>query len=79
MGSPDTCKVALKEWAVTLLSFDRGEQIVLLRKGGIREKSKEFRVIHTEFLLYPTLQHQREELLKPAYRTDLCQVVAHPT
>ena len=78
MGSPNTCKVALKEWAVTLLSFDRGEQIVLLRKGGISEESKEFHVIHNEFLLYPTFQHQREELLKPAYRANLCQVGAHP-
>ena len=34
---PDHCQIALKEWAVTVQALARGEQILLLRKGGIHE------------------------------------------
>ena len=78
MNLPFTCRIALKEWAITLLSLDRGEQILLLRKGGIREEGKEFRVIYPEFLLYPTLEHQQQDLLKQAYHEDLHQVLSQP-
>ena len=33
----------------------------LLRKGGIHEDGKDFRVIHREFLLYPTYEHQKAD------------------
>ena len=62
---PDHCQTALKEWAITCRALADGEQILLLRKGGIHEDGKDFRVIHPEFLLYPTYEHQREDLLKP--------------
>jgi len=58
---------ALKEWAVAVNALERGETIVLLRKGGIREAGKHFRVAHDEVLLYPTYEHQLPELLKPRY------------
>ncbi len=70
--------MALKEWAVTQRALDRGEQVVLLRKGGIREDAKEFRLVEPEFLIYPTFEHQREDLLKPAYRQGLQEVLAGP-
>lgn len=41
-----------------------GDQVVMLRKGGIGEKR--FDVPHREFLLLPTHVHQRPELLTPA-------------
>ncbi|HZU05593.1 MAG TPA: DUF1802 family protein [Chloroflexota bacterium] len=63
--------VALKEWAVTVQALAQGKQIVLLRKGGIREENREFRVEHQQFLLYPTYEHQRADLLQPPYRPDL--------
>ena len=50
---PDICQIALKEWAVTVQALAQGQQILLLRKGGIHESSQDFRVIHPEFLLYP--------------------------
>ena len=50
--SPEKCQVALKEWAVTVRALAQGQQILLLRKGGIHEEGKDFRVIHPEFLLY---------------------------
>lgn len=58
---------ALKEWAVAVDALVGGETIVLLRKGGIREEGKHFRVAETDVLLYPTYEHQQPELLKPPY------------
>ena len=68
---PNRCQIALKEWAVTVQSLAQGQQVLLLRKGGIHESSQDFRVIHPEFLLYPTYEHQREDLLKAEYQPDL--------
>ena len=73
---PTDCAIALKEWAVTARALDRGEQILLLRKGGISEEGRDFRVLHPEFLLYPTFEHQREDLLKEEYQHDLREVLA---
>lgn len=44
-----------------------GEQILDVRKGGIREDGRHFSVQSSRLWLYPTLEHQRPELLKPAY------------
>jgi hypothetical protein len=73
---PDRCQMALKEWAITAHALAQGQQILLLRKGGIHEESKDFRVIHPEFLLYPTYEHQRADLLKPQYQPALKQLLA---
>ena len=42
---PDQCQIALKEWAVTVESLAQGQQILLLRKGGIHEEGKDFKVM----------------------------------
>lgn len=63
----NTITHALKEWAVATDALERGETITLLRKGGIREEGKHFRVAHDEVLLYPTYEHQQPHLLKPKY------------
>ena len=68
---PDTLQVGLKEWAVTVRALDRGTQILLLRKGGIREEKKHFEVRYPDFLLYPSYEHQRQDLLKPESHADL--------
>ncbi len=73
---PDYCQIALKEWAVTVQALAQGEQILLLRKGGIHESGQDFRVIHPEFLLYPTYEHQREDLLKAAHQPALTRLLA---
>lgn len=62
---------ALKEWAVATDALERGETILLLRKGGIREEGKHFRVAHDEVLLYPTYEHQQPHLLKPEYAAQV--------
>jgi hypothetical protein len=71
-----TTRVALKEWAVACETLGRGDQILLLRKGGIREEQREFRVEQTAFFLFPTYEHQREELLKPHAREELLTIAA---
>ena len=72
---PDRCQTALKEWAITVRALAQGEQILLLRKGGIHEDGKDFRVIHPEFLLYPTYEHQREDLLKVGHQPALAKLL----
>ncbi|MBI2855519.1 MAG: DUF1802 family protein [Chloroflexi bacterium] len=74
MGN-ESLNLALKEWAVTIKALDEGKQILLLRKGGIREQGKDFRVIYPQFLLYPTYEHQKDYLLKEPYQTDLARVL----
>jgi len=52
---------AFKEWAIIVDALMRGEQIIVLRKGGLIEASHGFEVEHPEFLLFPTLFHQQRE------------------
>jgi len=75
---PNKCQMALKEWAVTVDAMAKGDQVLLLRKGGIHEDGKDFRVIHREFLFYPTYLHQKEDLLQPAYQPALRKLLEQP-
>lgn len=80
MTTPDICQLALKEWAITVQALADGDQILMIRKGGIHEESKDFRVVHPEFLLYPTYLHQREDLLKESHQPNLRRLlVDNPT
>jgi hypothetical protein len=58
---------ACKEWAVIVRALLTGEQILDVRKGGIREPGRHFGLASPTFWLMPTVEHQRAELLKPAY------------
>ncbi len=69
---------AYKEWAVVVRALLAGEQILDVRKGGIRESGRHFRIEATRFWLYPTAEHQRPELLKPAYRRWIDESPALP-
>jgi hypothetical protein len=60
--------LALKEWAVVVRALLAGEQILDLRKGGIREVGRHFALRSTRVWLYPTVEHQERELIRPAYR-----------
>jgi hypothetical protein len=62
---PKSSNIGLKEWAVTSGSLGRGDQIFMLRKGGIREDGRHFKIEHDQFMLYPGLFHEGELLLKP--------------
>ena len=71
MSLPTVSDLALKEWAVAVKSLGRGEQVLILRKGGIHREDRDFRLVHPQFLLYPTYEHQRVELIKPEVHTAL--------
>ena len=49
---------ALKEWANVIESLGRGEQVILIRKGGIADPH--FGIEADRFYLYPTYFHQGE-------------------
>ena len=68
MATPTLIVPALKEWAVVVHALLEGEQIVDIRKGGIKEDGRHFDLPTRRFWLYPTAEHQKAELLKPAYR-----------
>ena len=54
-------RTAFKEWAVVVDALGRGEQIIILRKGGISEGRGGFKLEHERFLLFPTLFHQQRD------------------
>jgi hypothetical protein len=55
---------ALKEWSNVIAALARGEQIVLIRKGGIADPT--FGVDAERFYLYPTYFHQGESEARPS-------------
>ena len=63
--------VAFKEWAVTVRALAEGEQLLTLRKGGIREENKHFELEHDRFFLYPTFDHQRNNLVRQSHHPEL--------
>jgi hypothetical protein len=58
--------MAFKEWAVVVDALGRGEQIIILRKGGISEGRSGFQIEHDRFFLFPTLFHQQREAVQPS-------------
>jgi hypothetical protein len=62
---------ALKEWATVVTALERGEQTVILRKGGILETESGFKIESKKFLLFPTFEHQEEKNLKQKFHNYL--------
>jgi hypothetical protein len=65
MALPETLQIALKEWASVCQALETGQQMLLLRKGGIYESGGEFELENRHFLLFPTYLHQNLNMLKP--------------
>lgn len=65
----DGHSIGLKEWAVAVKALEEGRQIIVLRKGGISEETKDFRLESPAFFLFPTFEHQRAELVKADERS----------
>lgn len=63
--------IAFKEWAITVRALAEGEQLVTLRKGGVREADKQFAVEHDRFFLYPTFDHQRVDLVRESHQPEM--------
>lgn len=62
-------QTAFKEWTVVVDALERGEQILILRKGGIREGKAGFQVVSDSFWLFPTMFHQQREAVSEAAQT----------
>jgi len=73
-----TSAMALKEWAVVVEAMARGQQCLLLRKGGVADPEATFELAHREFFLFPTFEHQRREQVRGEFPPLFAQVVAHP-
>jgi len=58
--------VGFKEWALVCAALGRGEQSILLRKGGIAEGREGFGFRHQEFFLFPTFFHEQAGLVRTA-------------
>jgi len=68
---------ALKEWAVICESLARGQQSLLLRKGGVAESDGPFRVEQERFWLFPTYVHQQNAGIQDDARPLLNHVEAN--
>ncbi|RJE84638.1 DUF1802 family protein [Paenibacillus sp. 1011MAR3C5] len=68
--------IALKEWAVSVMALHEGEQIIVMRKGGIIEETRDFQLLSQSFYLMPAYEHQRKELLKEAYRDGMDETLS---
>ena len=67
--------IAFKEWAVTVRALAEGEQLLTLRKGGIREPEKHFQLDYERFFLYPTFDHQSSDLVRESHRPELVRAL----
>jgi hypothetical protein len=56
--------VGFKEWALVCEALGRGEQTIILRKGGIAEGREGFSFKHREFFLFPTFFHEQVEKVR---------------
>jgi hypothetical protein len=72
----DHSNVAFKEWAVVVDALGHGEQVLILRKGGIHEHHGQFQVEHREFWLFPTQFHEAERSVIASKRPALRELAA---
>jgi hypothetical protein len=77
-NATDENSPALKEWAVIVHALLEGEQIIDLRKGGLHEPGRHFGLPARRFWLSPTSEHQKAELVKPAYQHWLGLAASSP-
>ena len=69
--------IAFKEWAIVVDALAQGEQIVILRKGGISESRGEFHLDHQAFWLFPTQFHEAEQSVIASKRPALRELAAN--
>ncbi|MGP8236148.1 MAG: DUF1802 family protein [Limisphaerales bacterium] len=70
-------RLAFKEWAVVTDALLRGQQIIIFRKGGLREGRGGFQMEHPEFLFFPTLFHQQRDAVLPAAQSRYDALAPH--
>src|SRR5712692_711629 len=64
---------SLKEWSTVIAALASGEQVVLIRKGGIADPT--FGVEADRFYLYPTYFHQQKDEPTSVTISHWCEVV----
>jgi len=67
---------AFKEWAIVVDALGCGEQIFILRKGGIHEGRGGFKMEHSVFALFPTLFHQQRSSVVERWQKRFDQLAA---
>ena len=72
----DSTHIAFKEWAVVVEALGTGEQLLILRKGGIHEHRGQFQPDHAQFWLFPTQFHEAETSVIPSKRPALRAIAA---
>ena len=68
---PPLCRSLSRNGPSPCAPSPKGEQLLTLRKGGIREPSKHFALEHERFFLYPTFDHQRNDLVRESHQPEL--------
>src|SRR5205807_9876894 len=51
--------IGFKEWAAVCEALGRGEQSIIVRKGGLAEGREGFAFRHRQFFLFPTWFHEQ--------------------
>jgi len=76
VGMPyfSSMRQAFKEWAIVVDALRQGEQIIVLRKGGLREGRGGFQIEQSEFWLFPTLFHQQGEAVVPKAQARYAEI-----
>jgi hypothetical protein len=70
--------LAFKEWSCIVDALGKGKQSIILRKGGISEDgSGDFELKGKQFILFPTLFHQSDEMIKPDWMPFLSDTKFH--
>lgn len=70
-------RMAFKEWAVVVEALAAGEQMLLLRKGGLREGTGGFAPRPGPFWFLPTRFHQQQESVTEAGLRHWTAAAAH--
>lgn len=70
--------VGFKEWSLVCDALGRGEQSIILRKGGIAEGREGFSFRHGEFFLFPTFFHEEvaKARIASANLSGACDTIA---
>ena len=58
-------------------ALGRGDQIIILRKGGISEGRGGFNIDHPSFFLFPTLFHQQRNSVIPSAQARFDEIAPH--
>ena len=69
--------VGFKEWSLVCDALGRGEQSIILRKGGIAEGREGFSFQHREFFLFPTffLEQAAKVRIASANLPEACDTI----